>query len=343
MTTAPSLAFFTRVLDDAPAAERYRRATEQIRHAEAFGFDSAWVAQHHFDPDEGGLPSPLVFLAHVAATTGRIRLGTGIITLGMEDPVRVAEDAVVLDALSGGRLEIGLGTGGTPSSFGAFGADFADRHALFDDKLAVLERALAGREIDDAGNRLWPAAGTLAQRLWFATFSAPLAERAGRSGYGLQLSRTQPHPGGTLAEVQTPLIDAYEAALRPGAERRLSVARTVFVGDDHDEAVRLAVEGYRRSTFARRLLGDEIDELPAERIFALADVHAGDPESVARSLAGDGALARADQVSIQVHSVDPPHELILRSIELFAREVVPLLGWERPAAVSTPLREDAHV
>src|SRR4051794_9236531 len=99
------IGFFTRLLDDVPAAERYRLATAQIRHAEALGYHSAWVAQHHFNGAEGGLPSPFPFLSYVAAQTSRIRLGTGVVTLTMEDPVRVAEDAVVTDALSAGRLE----------------------------------------------------------------------------------------------------------------------------------------------------------------------------------------------------------------------------------------------
>ena len=78
--TRKRLGFFTRLLDDATPKERYRLATEQIRHAERHGFDSAWIAQHHFHENEGGLPSPLLFLAHVAAHTETIRLGTAIIT-----------------------------------------------------------------------------------------------------------------------------------------------------------------------------------------------------------------------------------------------------------------------
>ena len=69
MTTAKQprrLGFFTRLLDQADAAERYRLATAQIIHAERCGFDSAWVAQHHFHEDEGGLPAPFVFLAQDA-------------------------------------------------------------------------------------------------------------------------------------------------------------------------------------------------------------------------------------------------------------------------------------
>lgn len=67
--TQKRIGFFTRLLDKAPAAERYRLATEQIRHAEVLGFESAWVAQHHFHEQEGGLPAPLVFLAHAGAHT----------------------------------------------------------------------------------------------------------------------------------------------------------------------------------------------------------------------------------------------------------------------------------
>jgi len=101
------LGFFTRLLDNVPAKQRYQLATEQIQHAERCGFDTAWIAQHHFHEDEGGLPSPLVFLAHAAAHTRTIRLGTAIITLPMENALRVAEDAAVLDLLSDGRWKSG--------------------------------------------------------------------------------------------------------------------------------------------------------------------------------------------------------------------------------------------
>src|SRR5437773_5439775 len=106
-TLPKRLGFFTRLLDQADPAERYRLATAQIIHAERFGFDSAWIAQHHFHEDEGGLPAPFVFLAQVAAQTSRIRLGTAIVTLPLELPIRAAEDSAVLDLMCGGRLEVG--------------------------------------------------------------------------------------------------------------------------------------------------------------------------------------------------------------------------------------------
>src|SRR5579871_6897374 len=157
------LGFFTRLLDRANPAERYRLASEQIIHAERYGFDTAWVAQHHFHEGEGGLPAPFVFLAQAAARTSTIRLGTGIVTLPLEEPVRVAEDAAVFDLISGGRLELGLGSGGTASAFAAFGHDSADRAAIFDKHLKTVRDALAGAPLG-GGNRLYPAAPHLLDR-----------------------------------------------------------------------------------------------------------------------------------------------------------------------------------
>ncbi|MSE18458.1 LLM class flavin-dependent oxidoreductase, partial [Pantoea agglomerans] len=190
------LGFFSRLLDKVPAKQRYQLATEQIQHAERCGFDNAWIAQHHFHQDEGGLPSPLLFLAHVAAQTRTIRLGTAIITLPMENALRVAEDAAVLDLLADGRLEIGLGSGGTPDSFLPFGLTFAERGAAFADHLHTLLSAWRGDSLGHPDNHLYPAAPQLAGRVWIATFSVEGAIRAAQGGHGLMLSRTQPRPAG---------------------------------------------------------------------------------------------------------------------------------------------------
>src|ERR1700742_1222175 len=214
------LGFFTRLLDDAAPAERYRLAAEQIRHAEKFGLDSAWIAQHHFHEREGGLPSPFAFLGFVAAQTSRIRLGTGIVTLPLEHPVRVAEDAAVLDLMANGRFELGVGTGGNPSAFAAFGLDSAQRNDIFARNLDIVRTALMGRPLT-GGDTLYPSRPQLCDRIWQATFSVAGGARAGKAGDGLLLSRTQPRakdaPHAKLAEIQNPIIDAYLAALPPGA------------------------------------------------------------------------------------------------------------------------------
>src|SRR5437879_2679459 len=238
-TLPKRMGFFTRLLDQADPAERYRLATAQIIHAERFGFDSAWIAQHHFHEDEGGLPAPFVFLAQIAGQTSRIRLGTGIVTLPLELPIRVAEDAAVLDLISGGRLEVGVGGGGNLSSYTAFGQDSAERTALLVRHLDVLREAWAGRPLP-GGDRLYPASPRLVERVWQATFTVDGARRAGAAGDGLMLSRTQPRPAGapglSLAEIQNPMIDAYLAVLPAGREPRILASRTVFVVDDGKDA-----------------------------------------------------------------------------------------------------------
>jgi putative FMN-dependent luciferase-like monooxygenase len=334
MTSGPRiqrLAFFTRLLDAAPAAERYRLAAAQIAHAEALGYDSAWVAQHHFHEHEGGLPSPFVFLAHVAACTSRIRLGTGIVTLPLELPVRVAEDAIVLDLISNNRLDLGVGNGGNPAAFAGFELENQDRATLFARNLAKLRAALNGEPIP-GGDRLYPAHPGLAQRIWQATFSVSGGARAGAACDGLMLSRTQPRPPGapnaTLADLQDPIIDAYLAALPAGHAPRIVGSRSVFVADTRAEALRLAEIGLRSQVQQFLARGHRLPDNTLAGIIRLFDVHIGTPDDVIASLTADKTLARVTDLAVQVHSIDPPHPLILRSIELVARAVAPALGWQ---------------
>jgi len=329
------LGFFTRLLDEASPGERYRLATEQIVHAEKCGFDAGWVAQHHFHEAEGGLPAPFVFLAHAAARTSRIRLGTGIVTLPLENPVRVAEDAAVFDLLSEGRLELGLGSGGTPSAFAAFGYDSADRAAIFDRHMAIVRGAFAGKPLG-VEDILYPAAPQLLDRIWQATFSVGGGIRAGKAGDGLMLSRTQPRdkqaPRASLADLQLPIVDAYLKALPAGRAPRILGSRTLFVADDRNEALRFADIGLRRTIDHFAAAGFAIGGGSLPELIAAFDVHVGAPDDVIASLSADRTLERVTDLVFQVHSIDPPHPHILRSIELIAEKVAPALGWRGPSA-----------
>ena len=332
--TSLRLGFFSRVLDRAAPPERYRLGIEQIVHADRLGFDTAWVAQHHFHEDEGGLPAPLVFLSHAAARTTRIRLATGIITLPLEMPLRVAEDASVLDMLSNGRLEIGVGPGGNLSAFQAFGLDPTARHRLMSDNLEILRRAWRGETLE-GGDRLYPADPSLAERIWQATFSAEGGRIAGAAGDGLLLSRTQPRPTDrpdmTIDEIQAPILDAYYGALPSGKVPRVLASRSVFVADSRAEAMRWAAEGLQIARERRGLSGGTLAEWLVE-----ANSHVGTPDDVIASLAAEKTLQRATELSVQVHSIDPPHQLVLRSLELMAQVVAPALGWVGPAVETLP-------
>jgi putative FMN-dependent luciferase-like monooxygenase len=330
------LGFFTRVLDRVDAADRYRLAIEQITRAEALGYDSAWVAQHHFREDEGGLPSPFVFLSNVAARTSRLRLGTGVVTLPLENPIRVAEDAAVLDLLCGGRLDVGFGSGGTPSAFKAFVEDSAQRDRLFEDHLQIVLDAWRGSTIGASESRLYPAAPGLWDRVWHATFSVRGGARAGAAGAGLMLSRTQPrpseNPAAKLWDIQNPIIDAYLDTLgaRP---RRILGSRSVFVTENRSLALELAAPGLARAVKFMSSIGQPVPTGSIEDVITAFDIHIGTPRDVVESLKKDPALARVTDLAFQVHPVDPPHHYILRSLELVVQEVATALGWVGPTGV----------
>jgi putative FMN-dependent luciferase-like monooxygenase len=325
------LGFFTRLLDETTAAERYRLATAQIVQAERCGFDSAWIAQHHFHEPEGGLPAPFVFLAHAAAATSRIRLGTGI-TLPLELPVRVAEDAVVLDLLCNHRLEVGVGPGGNLTAFTAFGLEAKDRHRLMNANLELMRAAWAGGKLP-GGDTLYPSSPTLVDRIWQATFSVEGSHRAGAAGDGLMLSRTQPRDPRAafvpLDAMQNPMLDAYFEALPAGREPRILASRTIFVVDDRKDAYRFADSGLPRLVAKRAAMGGPAPSGSVHELIKAFDVHLGTADEVIESLAADSTLRRATDLTMQVHSIDPPHPFILRSIELMAEKVAPALGWTR--------------
>lgn len=341
--TTPRLGFFSRLLEDAPPADRYRFGLEQIQRAEQSGFASAWVAQHHFGAHEGGLPSPLVFLAAAAERTTRIGLGTAVLTLPIEDPVRAAEDAAVLDALSGGRLQLGVASGGTPSSFAAFGKDAGDRAALHAEHLEVFRGTLRGHGVRGTDSVAYPPAGDLADRIWQATFSPSGGARAGAAGDGLLLSRTQPRtpdaPDATIGDIQQPIVDAYLAALPDGGAPRILASRTAFVVDPDQRAHAFALAERGLRAVAAQLIGAYAADLPLDDLIRLSDTHIGTVDEVVASLAADPIIAQATDVTFQVHSVAATHELTLRSIELLGREVAPRLGWATGAGAADDLRD----
>ena len=150
------------------------------------------------------------------------------------------------------------------------------------------------------------------------------------------LSRTQPRPAEapdlSLPEIQNPMIDAYVEALPEGREPRILASRTVFVADDDREARRLAEIGLGRHRARLARLGRATGDGSLDAMIAAMDVHLGTSDDVIASLKTDSALARATDLAVQVHSIDPPHPFILRSIELVAEVVAPALGWGRDAA-----------
>lgn len=117
----------------------YREMIEQVKFADEHGFDSAWFVEHHFLRHGGIIPSNFVFLAALAVQTQRIRLGTGAVILPFNDPVRVAEQGAMVDCLSQGRLELGVGRGFQKLEFDAFGVKMDDARARLEEGIEIVK------------------------------------------------------------------------------------------------------------------------------------------------------------------------------------------------------------
>ncbi|MCO6006515.1 LLM class flavin-dependent oxidoreductase [Actinoallomurus purpureus] len=117
--------------------EVYDYQIEIAELCEELGFDGLWVAEHHFR-DYGVIPNIFPLLSHLAARTERLRLGTGIVVLPLHNPVHVAEEAAMVDLLSGGRLEMGIGRGYQSVEFESFGVDLGEARERFNEALDMI-------------------------------------------------------------------------------------------------------------------------------------------------------------------------------------------------------------
>jgi probable F420-dependent oxidoreductase len=193
-----------------PADRLYREIFDQIAWAENNGFDDVWLSEHHFIED-GYLPSILPVAAAIAARTNRIRIGSGVLLMPFHNPVRLSEDAAVVDVISGGRFELGVGVGFKREEFNSFGVAFKERGARTNQSLEIIRRALSGETVtfksdffDFKNVKVTP---TPIQKphppIWLGGFTPAALRRAVRFGDGF----TQP---GASREV----YDAYVTELK---------------------------------------------------------------------------------------------------------------------------------
>lgn len=123
---------------------------EEIKLADELGFDSAWLAEHHFSR-YGILGNPLLLGAAVAQETKRIRIGTAVVVLPFHNPLRLAEDTATLDVLSGGRVDLGVGRGYQPGEFNGFGIDAETSKKRYAEIVDILELAWSGERFSYHG------------------------------------------------------------------------------------------------------------------------------------------------------------------------------------------------
>ena len=134
--------------DTRDAHTHYHNMVEQVVYADRIGIDYAWMVEHHFVRHGGLLPSNFSFLSYLAGRTERIRLGTGAVVLPLNDPVRVAEQAAVLDQLSKGRFDFGVGRGFIRDEFDAFGVDMKESRERVEEGVDLIKKAWTDKTLD---------------------------------------------------------------------------------------------------------------------------------------------------------------------------------------------------
>jgi natural product biosynthesis luciferase-like monooxygenase protein len=228
----------------AEGAERLHGVVEQVGYAEELGFDSVWLAEHHFHSFGGLFSATPVIGAAIAQRTTRIRIGTAVILLPYHNPLRVAEDYATLDCLSQGRLEFGIGHGFVKWEALTFGIPLDELRDRFRENLEVILKAWSepvlnhkGRFHEYGGVEVWPR--PLQQpypTVWMAaTSTVESFELAGRQGFHMMII-----PFLHEVEELRPKVEAYLKARRvaghdPSTTRVLGVYH-LYVGESSAEA-----------------------------------------------------------------------------------------------------------
>ena len=225
----------------------YAEIVEQVAWLDTLGLDLVWFTEHHF-VDDGYLPSWTPVAGAMAARTRRLRFSSDICLLPFNHPIRLAEDLAVLDNLSGGRVELGVGMGYAPHEFRGFGLPLPQRVSRTEEGLEVLRRCFAGERFSFHGTRYHFDDVVVRPRyvqpggppLWLAAMSEGGARRAARFDCHLL-------PQGPRDQVLEPWHDALKSTGRDPGAYRVGIIRGCLVTDDRERdwpAVR-AAERYR--------------------------------------------------------------------------------------------------
>jgi len=327
----------------------YDGDVQEMLAAESLGYHSVWIAEHHFS-DYGLCPAPPVLAAFLAARTTTLRLGMGVSLLPLHHPVDLAEQLAVLDVVSGGRLDVGIGRGGTLQDYQTFRSERADARRRVEEGIALMQQCWSGAPFDFHGH-FHSAEGLHvrprpAQRPHPPLFIAANSEDSVLSAARLGLPTLSSFfvPVGELERRRHVYRDTARAAAHPDGkieelERQAWGMRVVHVAPDHDEALRATEPpfmSYQRKMAVLRSDGtggsvpDSFDRsLLRLRPFRdyLDDGWAliGTPGEVRDGLQQYLEATGYQRVLLVMALPGLPTALALRSMRLFADEVAPAL------------------
>ena len=300
-----------------PWADHYARSLEWIEEAERLGADSVWLSEHHFFED-GYLPQPLTFAAAVAARTRRLRIGTAILLAPLRSALQIAEEAAVVDCLSAGRLDLGLGAGYVAREFSAFGADLGQRFAQTDQRVRELRALWAGGELSPP-----PIQDPLP--LWLGYQGPRGAARAGRLGVGLlTLNRN------SLAPYRAGLL---EGGHDPEAGRMAGLVPAVVSDDpERDQEALLPHIAHQLNSYREAGAGRAVRPVTPEmlragpaagRSFQATEVMP--PAALVDRIVADTQGLPVQEVYFWLSLSGMPDEGVRRHLELLCGEVRPAL------------------
>ena len=314
-------------------AQVLRDVVAQAELADRLGVDFIGVGEHH--RSDFAISAPEVVLAAVAGRTERIRLGTAVTILSTDDPVRVYQRFATLDAVSGGRAEVILGRGSFTESFPLFGYSLDDYDDLFEQKLAIFA---ALREADRTGEpvhwkgtvrpplegvRLYPPVERPPLSTWVGVGGSPESVvRAARYRLPLTLAII----GGDPRRF-APYVELYHRALAQLGSPSLPVG-VHSPGHIAETDAQAREDLWLPYQAMRNRIGAERGWSPTsraeyEREIETGSLYVGSPETVARKIAATVRAVGASRFDLKYSSGTLPHELMLRSIELYGREVMP--------------------
>jgi alkanesulfonate monooxygenase SsuD/methylene tetrahydromethanopterin reductase-like flavin-dependent oxidoreductase (luciferase family) len=323
----------------APLRRFYEDRLAVIEVYDRIGVRGYHIAEHHFTP-LGMAASPGIFLSSVAQRTNRLRFGPMVYCLPLYHPLRLAEEICMLDQLSGGRFELGVGRGISPLESRGFGEnpDYEVSQKTFIESLDILRKALAGgafshvgetRRVDNVTMVLDPVQKPHPP-MWMGVQSKKNVEFAARQGTSVITLKSAP-------DVRQD-FDHYRSIWRDvhGEERaigRVGLGLFIVVGETDEAATELATRAYKvwhkNFHYLYHLHGRSPvwGERPNEFQTVVDELRgiAGSPETVRQFIKARMAEAGADYMVGQFVFGDMTREESLRSVELFGREVMPAL------------------
>jgi alkanesulfonate monooxygenase SsuD/methylene tetrahydromethanopterin reductase-like flavin-dependent oxidoreductase (luciferase family) len=325
---------------DGPTPDLYQKIFAQIEELDRLGYDHIWVTEHHFAMYGGTLPHPPTFLAAVARSTQRIRLGVAINVLPLHNPIEVAESYAMLDVISNGRLDFGVGKGSEPHEYKKFGVDQREAAGRMIEGVEVMRQAWSDKPVNFKGQFFAyenvPVYPKPVQRphpeIWVGCARSEDSFRwAGENGFHLM---TLPY-----LYRDPKALPSFVKLYRDGLVRSGRSTATQILGKFHiyvssslDQALAEAepylaayYDVHRAADPDRREVGLLIQR-DSRTLLEQGFVVAGDPERVAdtiRKWCGEVGLTT---ISGTFHFGGMPHAMALKNIRLFADKVMPKLN-----------------